>query len=295
MNLLKRAIRSFFLRVVGRVRLEKLLVRFACWLNIDLIRVSYKNIGILNYETMIETGEQFLISKVLPCLISSKAPTLFDVGANVGDVSVAFRSAFSNAEIWAFEPNPITYKRLVENLKDINIRCQRIGLGSKVGTCLLHSYSQDPISGHASLYQNVFELYKAYGVKGADQIEAFECDIATIDSFCRANSIEQIHFLKIDVEGHELEVLKGATTSLSAGNIAVIQFEFTDCNVLSRVFLKDFYDLLPNYYFYRLNKSALVPLREYSTRHEIFQFQNIIAVHKDLETRIFQFIYDGVM
>lgn len=293
MSLVKRAIRSFFIRIVGKVRIENIIVRLADWLNIDLLYATYKNLGILNYETMVETGEHFLISQVLPCLISPKSPTLFDVGANVGHISAALKRTFNHAEIWAFEPNPVTYSQLVQNLQDINVKCQRIGLGAKEDTCLLYCYSRDQMSGHASMYRHVFDLYRNYGVKGFDQIEAFECNIATIDSFCLANSIEQIHFLKIDVEGHELEVLRGATTNLKAGNVSVVQFEFNECNVTSRVFLKDFYDLLPNHCFYRLNKSALIPLRKYSARNEIFQFQNIIAVRSDLEARILQFIHDG--
>jgi hypothetical protein len=48
-------------------------------------------------------------------------------------------------------------------------------------------------------------------------------------------------------------------------------------NVISRVFLRDFYKLIPQYAFFRLDEGRLIPLGEYSTRNEIFQFHNIVA------------------
>ena len=58
--------------------------------------------------------------------------------------------------------------------------------------------------------------------------------------------IDDIDFIKIDVEGHELAVLQGAVNMINQNRIKVIQFEFNVANILSRVFLKDFYDLLEN-------------------------------------------------
>ncbi len=86
--------------------------------------------------------------------------------------------------------------------------------------------------------------------------------------------------MKLDTEGHELEVLKGATGLISQDAIGVIQFEFNEMNVLSRVFLRDFYRLLEGYYMYRLDSNRLVPLYRYSSENEIFRFQNFVAFNK---------------
>jgi hypothetical protein len=54
-------------------------------------------------------------------------------------------------------------------------------------------------------------------------------------------------------------------------------------NVLSRVFLKDFYELLSgSYRIYRLHKNALFPLRVYHAHNEIFVWQNLVAVHQSI-------------
>jgi hypothetical protein len=70
----------------------------------------------------------------------------------------------------------------------------------------------------------------------------------------------------------------GGSKLIAKNLIDVIQFEFNLNNVYSRVFLRDFYLLLKNYRFFRLTQTGLIALGEYHTRHEIFLFQNLIAV-----------------
>ena len=108
----------------------------------------------------------------------------------------------------------------------------------------------------------------------------------TLDLLCDDLGIEGIDFLKIDVEGHELEVLKGGEGLITGRKIAAIQFEIADCNTSSRVFLQDFYRKLPGHRLFRLNTNDLIPLGCYSARNEIFQFQNILALRADLVEKI---------
>ncbi len=65
----------------------------------------------------------------------------------------------------------------------------------------------------------------------------------------------------MDAEGFELKILKGASGMLAAERIDGIQWEFAYNNVYSRVFFRDFYDLLsPRYHLFRLVKDGLYPL-----------------------------------
>ena len=61
----------------------------------------------------------------------------------------------------------------------------------------------------------------------------------------------------------------------------IIQFEFGECDIFSRVFLRDFYDVLADYHIYRLDSDRLIPLFEYEAANEIFRYQNFIAVRKN--------------
>ena len=58
--------------------------------------------------------------------------------------------------------------------------------------------------------------------------------------------------------------------------------EFNEMNIASRVFLKDFFALLNGFDPFRLNKTMLMPLSPYESRNEIFRFQNLIAVRRDI-------------
>ena len=66
----------------------------------------------------------------------------------------------------------------------------------------------------------------------------------TIDSVVEEEGIDTIDLLKMDIEGHELEALRGATSTLERGGIAALTFEFGSGNVNSRTFFRDFWELL---------------------------------------------------
>jgi FkbM family methyltransferase len=266
--------------------MEGALKAFAQFVNMDLLRVAYQNIGILNYKNHRDSGEAFLLSDVLPRIITGSSPVFLDVGANVGQIAKGLRLEFPQARIWAIEPNPMTYVLLEEEMKDLHVTSMRVGLGSRMEGGELHCYRDDQTSGHATVYPDTFNLYKAYGVRDADRLTSFEFSTVTLDLLCEDLGIESIDFLKIDVEGHELEVLKGGEKLITARKIAAIQFEIADCHISSRVFLQDFYGRLPEYSLFRLNTKGLIPLGSYSARNEIFQFQNILALRADLVEKI---------
>jgi len=287
MALAKRALRWLILHTLGLDGIARALVRSAHLMNLDLLVLAYRDAGILNYEDQTISGESFARNSVLPRLIGDTAPVIFDVGANVGEISHELRRIFPDARMWAFEPNPVTFSELSMRLGGMNISCQNLGLGAEPGTGELHCYLENQKSGHASMYRDVFALYgKNYGIKESANLTTFRFDVQTLDNFCRRMGIPRIDFLKIDVEGHELSVLRGASEMISEGKIAAIQFEITDCNVMSRVFMRDFYEQLEQYDFFRLKASGLLPLKGYQVRHEIFQFQNILAIRKELSNRI---------
>lgn len=272
-------IKRILLKILGQKKIENLVVKFSRWVGIDLISIGYKNNGILNYQNSVVTGEHRFISEVLPAILhKSKPVNFFDVGANVGELSLELARSMPNATVFAFEPNPSTYEVLLSNTVEKGIQCFNCGLGDSKKTAKLFSYDENRESGHASMYEDMFEIYGGYGVKEAKNVVKIDIELETVDEVCSQHGVSRIDFLKIDVEGNELNVLKGALEMLGQNAISLIQFEIADCNILSRVFLWDFYRILSNYRFYRLAEKSLIPLGEYRSRNEIFQFQNILAV-----------------
>jgi FkbM family methyltransferase len=256
---------------------RKLIVFFAKITGVDLIMAGYRDQGISNSGNSHKTGEGYVIKSILPNILTTKTPVLFDVGANIGEYSAELRKTFPQSRIYAFEPNPPIYKKLKENVSSLDIASTNIGLGSEPRKSKLYSYKD--ASGLGTIHKEA--LQKLYN--SPTPIDETDITISTVDLFCSQNNIKYIDFLKIDVEGQELSVIKGASGMIKNGSCPVIQFEFNNFNVVSRVFLNDFYALLPEYHFYRLKMNGLVPLGEYSTSNEIFMFQNIIAIHKKVK------------
>lgn len=134
------------------------------------------------------------------------------------------------------------------------------------------------IGGHdgstqASLSHDAVALFST-------SIVAHSVTCTTLDAFMEANGIERIDLLKIDTEGFDLAVLKGASHALDAGRIGTIQFEFIPANIVTGIRVRDFIDLLPGYRLHRLcMNGSLMPLEPYDvTRCEIYPVQNTIGI-----------------
>ncbi len=245
--------------------------------NIDLLDIALKNLGIGLHFEYNSSGEEYFIKSVLKKLVAPK-PTFVDVGANLGTYSTMLCKAFPTATIYAFEPNPFAYNRLEKLFNnERSIKLFNKALGNNEGQNNLYIEKDNTLSQLASLNKNVYiELHKNTNIK------AVSVNTTTIDIFMKTNHVDAIDFIKIDTEGNELEVLKGAKYALTNGKIKIIQFEFNEMNIISRIFLKDFYEIMPNYYIFRLAKRRLIPLEKYQSSFEIFRFQNFIAIRKDL-------------
>ena len=86
--------------------------------------------------------------------------------------------------------------------------------------------------------------------------------------------------MKVDVEGHELEVFKGAQEMLAHKSIKRIQFEYGGCNIDSRVLLKDLFDFFQSYGYslFKLFPHELRHVPRYDQRLENFQYQTWVVL-----------------
>jgi hypothetical protein len=108
-----------------------------------------------------------------------------------------------------------------------------------------------------------------------------QVNVTTLDAWTDTNKTNP-DFIKMDVEGHEYEVLSGGMKVLES--VKVIQFEFGGCNIDTRTYFQDFW------YFFRKNGFSLYrvtpkgPLRvmKYSEEDEYFSTTNYIAVREPL-------------
>jgi FkbM family methyltransferase len=199
---------------------------------------------------------------------------IFDVGANRGQyLDMVLKNVSVPARIHCFEPQAaamVALKKVAEQGSDIV--CEPIGFSSSTEHRLI--YKNSDASTYASLYPADY-MQLDIRLDKSEQIR-----LETLDDYCSAKGIDRIDFLKIDVEGHELEVLKGATRMIAAGAIPYIQFEFGLASIESRTFLKDFVRLLTNYTIYRILPNGLARV-DYNEYCELFLTTNYLAVHRE--------------
>lgn len=265
--------------VIGKERMKKLLIHSAKALNINLHEHGLIQIGACISHISKENGEVFLIENILPGLFKPGFPlTFFDVGANIGNYAIGLRKQFPEAHICAFEPVKSTYDMMINNVAGSRIDTYNLGLGDEQETATIFNRTTNSNTELATLYSDAFNVAD----KSKNEITSFQCSIDTIDHFCKTNQIKNIHFSKIDVEGHELSVLKGASEMLKHKVIDVIQFEFNSHNIHSRVYLRDFCLLLNDFEIFRILPNGLINLGAYNSVNEIFLLQNFLAVQKDI-------------
>jgi FkbM family methyltransferase len=148
---------------------------------------------------------------------------VFDVGANEGQTARKYVIDHPDAEIHCFEPYEEAYAKL-QNLASQHprVKATQCALGQDVGIQMLWTNSASVTN---SLLRNspVAEKFQApemISPKGTATIR-----VSTIDSYCQESGVDCIDLLKIDTQGYDLRVLRGAENTISQGRIPLILAE----------------------------------------------------------------------
>ena len=146
-----------------------------------------------------------------------RVETVFDVGANVGQSARKYLHEFPGSQIYCFEPVGENFKKLEENLRGQGkVQSFKLALSSAKGT------GQMAPGGGSQMF---FLSRDVPGTPSQSPVRLEEVPLETLDGFCWDRKIDRISFLKIDTEGNDLEVLKGAEELLSLQNIDVVEVE----------------------------------------------------------------------
>jgi FkbM family methyltransferase len=146
-------------------------------------------------------------------------PVIFDVGANVGQTTLAFKRSIPCAEVHAFEMVPSTFNQLVENTCSLPyVILNPFGLSDRDDQRTIR-LNNDPLCN--SVRATVGDENTSIGYPTTT------VRLRTLDAYCAERNIERIDILKSDTEGHELAVLDGAGRWLREHRIQAILVECT--------------------------------------------------------------------
>ena len=193
----------------------------------------------LDYPNDLSTnGESALQRWIFRCSKAGEQIHVADVGANIGRWSESMLAAASKAgrerdlRLHAFEPDSRAFARLAEALDGRPASLSKTALSDRQGTSLF--YIVAPAAGTNSLYS----------VPEANPVAQETVVTTTLDSYAEQSGVARFALVKIDAEGHDLAVLRGARTLLAEHRIAAAQFEYNHRWILARFYLRDAFEFL---------------------------------------------------
>jgi FkbM family methyltransferase len=169
------------------------------------------------FGLMPTVGERAMIRK-----LTSSATEVFDIGANVGVWTVLLNKANPNARIHSFEPNPLAYALLQENVRRNG--CANVVLNqsavSNVNTTL-----NLQVPGKTAIFGRIAPPSQLDPDGRFANSNFFTVQTIRLSEYCAIKAIKQIDFLKIDVEGYEFAALRGLEPLLSQRKVKAMYME----------------------------------------------------------------------
>jgi FkbM family methyltransferase len=149
--------------------------------------------------------EEVEVSYVLEVLRDIRAPVVLDIGANVGWHALNWAISRPDIQVYAFEPSPTSARLLVSNAArngvDRQVKHLALCVANRVGIAEFYECED---SGYSSLKDT----------KRKKVVSKTEVSVTTVDRFVETTGLSKLDVIKIDVEGFETDVVRGACKTL---------------------------------------------------------------------------------
>ena len=198
--------------------------------------------------------------KLIKSILKKKDIIFVDVGTNQGSYIDYLYSFLNFKQIYAFEPIPELCKKIKDNYKNLKIKTFNLALSNE---CKKKKFYQYEISSQSSLYEqnNTFKSLKKLNKKYKVQTDKFD---NIFDNF------KTIDFCKIDVQGEDLNVLKGMKFNLSKKTIKLIKIEILFINIYKNV-EPNFYQIIE---FMKKNRYFLISISKIKFKNNKILFMD---------------------
>jgi len=177
--------------------------------------INKKTWKYLSNSIFVATEHRFIINKI------KKINTIIDVGANKGQFSAMLRILYPDAFIYSFEPLQAPFNRFSRTFKnDTRIRLYNYAIGSSNGEKVMHISKREDSSSLLPITEIQSQKFP-----GTEEIIQQEIKVSRLNNLIKIEDINKPCLMKIDVQGYELEVLKGSLEFLP-----IIDYIYAECS-----------------------------------------------------------------
>lgn len=149
--------------------------------------------------------------------------TFFDVGSNIGFYSLTFAKLMPRGKVHCFEPNQLSFGRLIKNLEINNLEnviLNNVGLSDE---------EKDIESTYNLLNTGTASVYKKKTNNSFTEI----IHLTKLDSYCNQRNIDKIDLIKVDIEGGEYAFLKGGESIIKNSKKLIMVVEMMEENFVN--------------------------------------------------------------
>ena len=214
---------------------------------------SFKKVQFQTVQKLLEINEKIVferrLNKALKSVLKKDVNVVFDVGANKGQSIRLFQKWFPESKIYSFEPNPKLFSKLEnKHKKNKKTTLFKFALSNENGIKTFNENAFDSSSTLETVNANSTYLQKKSRLLGIPTraliVNTYPVTVRKLSDVIKELNITSIDFIKIDVEGHELQCLKGLFDGLNA-EVKCIQIEAQSHDLyLNNDTLTEIYDLM---------------------------------------------------
>jgi len=213
-----------------------------------------------------------------------KDAVFFDVGANIGSMTLRFAQIAPDGHVYAFEPTSYAFTKLRRNLSlnptlSNHISPIQVFISDQcVNQSQLQAYSSWKING--SFVEGQHPLHGGT-LKSGSENEIIPA--ITLDSFCNEVKLDRLDCLKIDTDGHELKVLRGATQTLKKYRPIII-FEIGLYIIREQSLeFRDYYEFLTRhgYVLYNSKNNHIVDMGNFTRQIPLYYTTDLVAIYSE--------------